>query len=132
MHLIEIPSLEVENKQVVDLLKLMNPTWPNEDTMKSVEETVAEFYGDHPEKICYCLYEGKGLIGYAESIPLTIKTENTWMEALEDYTLTQIGEGKDMDDQLYRPSSPRSTIMSILFVCFKQEYLIFTKSLAAK
>ena len=61
MHLIEIPSLEVENKQVVDLLKLMNPTWPNEDTKKSVEETVTEFYTDHPEKICYCLYERKGL-----------------------------------------------------------------------
>ena len=82
MHIVEIPSSEVESNQVVDLLKLMNPTWPNEDTKKSVGEIVAEFYGDHPEKICYCLYEGKGLIGYAESIPLTIKTENTWMEAL--------------------------------------------------
>ena len=64
MHLNEIPSSEVESNQVVDLLKLMNPTWPNEDTKKSVEEIVAEFY-DHPEKICYCLYEGKGLVGYA-------------------------------------------------------------------
>ena len=60
MHIVEIPSSEVESNQVVDLLKLMNPTWPNEDTKKSVGEIVAEFYGDHPEKICYCLQKGKG------------------------------------------------------------------------
>ena len=82
MHLIEIPSSEVEIKQVVDLLKLINPTWPNEDTKESVEETVAEFYTDHPEKICYCLYQDKELVGYAESIPLTIKIENNWLAVL--------------------------------------------------
>ena len=54
----------------------MNLTWPDDDTEKLVEEKVAGFYDDHLEKICYCLYQDKELVGYAESIPLTIKIES--------------------------------------------------------
>ena len=82
MQLIESPSSDIKRNQVVDILELINLTWPDDDTEKSVEEKVAGFYDDHSEKICYCLYQGKELVGYAESIRLTIKIESNCLVVL--------------------------------------------------
>ena len=82
VQLIEIPASDIKSHQVIDILRLMNLTWPDDDTEKSVEEKVAGFYDDHSEKICYCFYQDKELVGYAESIPLTIKIENNWLAVL--------------------------------------------------
>ena len=82
VQLIESLASDIKSNQVVDILSLMNLTWPDADTDKSVEEKVAGFYEDHSEKICYCLYQDKELVGYAESIPLTIKIENNWLAVL--------------------------------------------------
>ncbi len=82
MQLIESPSSDIKRNHVVDILELINLTWPDDDTEKSVEEKVAGFYDDHSEKICYCLYQGKELIGYAESIRLTIKIESNCLVVL--------------------------------------------------
>ena len=65
VQLIEIPASDIKSHQVIDILSLMNLTWPDSDTVKSVEEKVAGFYDDHSEKICYCLYQDKELVGYA-------------------------------------------------------------------
>ena len=81
-QLIESLALDIKSHQVIDILSLMNLTWPDDDTEKSVNEKVAGFYEDHSEKICYCLYQDKELVGYAESIPLTIKIENNWLAVL--------------------------------------------------
>ena len=82
VQLIESLASGKKSHQVIDILSLMNLTWPDDDTEKSVEEKVAGFYEDHSEKICYCLYQDKELVGYAESIPLTIKIENNWLTVL--------------------------------------------------
>jgi predicted N-acetyltransferase YhbS len=82
LQLIESLASEIKSHQVIDILSLMNLTWPDDDTEKSVEEKVAEFYDDHSEKICYCLCQDKELVGYAESIPLNIKIENNWLEII--------------------------------------------------
>ena len=82
MQLIESLVSDIKSNQVVDILSLMNLTWSDDDTEKSAEEKVAGFYDDHSEKICYCLYQDKELVGYAESIPLTIKIWNNWLEGL--------------------------------------------------
>ena len=82
MQLIESPSSDIKKNQVVDILELINLTWPDDDKAKPLEEKVTGFYDDHPEKICYCLYKDKKLVGYAESIPLTIKIEKNWLKAL--------------------------------------------------
>ena len=79
VQLIESLASDIKSHQVIDILSLMNLTWPDDDTEKSVDEKVAGFYEDHSEKICYCLYQDKELVGYAESIPLTIKIENNWL-----------------------------------------------------
>ena len=52
VQLIEIPASDIKIHQVIDILSLMNFTWPDDDTEKSVEERVAGFYDDHSEKIC--------------------------------------------------------------------------------
>ena len=82
VQLIESLASDIKSHQVIDILSLMNLTWPDDDTEKSVDEKVAGFYEDHSEKICYCLYQDKELVGYAESIPLTIKIENNWLTVL--------------------------------------------------
>ena len=82
MQLIESHASDINSHQVIDILRLMNLTWPDDDTEKSVDEKVAGFFEDHSEKICYCLYQNKELVGYAESIPLTIKIENNWLTVL--------------------------------------------------
>ena len=82
VQLIESLASDIKSHQVIDILSLMNLTWPDEDTEKSVAEKVAGFYEDPSEKICYCLYQDKELVGYAESIPLTIKIENNWLAVL--------------------------------------------------
>ena len=82
VQLIESLASDIKSHQVIDILSLMNLTWPDDDTEKSVNEKVAGFYEDHSEKICYCLYQDKELVGYAESIPLTIKIENNWLAVL--------------------------------------------------
>ena len=82
MQLIESSNLDIKINQAVDILRLMNLTWPDNDTKKSVEEKVEEFYEDLPGKICYCLYQNKDLVGYAESIPVVIKIENSWLKVL--------------------------------------------------
>ena len=82
VQLIESLASDIKSHQVIDILSLMNLTWPDDDTEKSVDEKVAGFYEDHSEKICYCLYQDKELVGYAESIPLTIKIENNWLAVL--------------------------------------------------
>ena len=82
MQLIESLVSDIKSNQVVDILSLMNLTWSDDDTEKSAEEKVAGFYDDHSEKICYCLYQDKELVGYAESIPLTIKIDNNWLAVL--------------------------------------------------
>ena len=82
VQLIESIASDIKSHQVIDILSLMNLTWPDEDTEKSVEEKVAGFNEDPSEKICYCLYQDKELVGYAESIPLTIKIENNWLTVL--------------------------------------------------
>ena len=82
VQLIESLASDIKSHQVIDILSLMNLTWPNDNTEKSVDEKVAGFYEDHSEKICYCLYQDKELVGYAESIPLTIKIENNWLAVL--------------------------------------------------
>ena len=82
MQLIESLVSDIKSNQVVDILSLMNLTWSDDDTEKSAEEKVAEFYDDHTEKICYCLYQDNELVGYAESIPLTIKIESNWLAVL--------------------------------------------------
>ena len=51
VQLIEIPASDIKSHQVIDILSLMNFTWPDDDTEKSVEEKVAGFYDDHSEKI---------------------------------------------------------------------------------
>ena len=80
VQLIESLALDIKSHQVIDILSLINLTWPDDDTEKSVEEKVAGFYDDHSEKICYCLHQDKELVGYAESIPLTIKIGSNWLE----------------------------------------------------
>ena len=82
VQLIESLASGIKSHQVIDILSLMNLTWPDDDTEKSVDEKVAGFYEDPSEKICYCLYQDKELVGYAESIPLTIKIENNWLAVL--------------------------------------------------
>ena len=82
VQLIEIPASDIKSHQVTDILSLMNFTWPDDDTEKSVEEKVAGFYDDHSEKICYCFYQDKELVGYAESIPLTIQIEDKWLNII--------------------------------------------------
>ena len=82
MQLIESLVSDIKSNQVVDILSLMNLTWSDDDTEKSAEEKVAGFYDDHSEKICYCLYQDKELIGYAGAIPLNIKIESNCVEAL--------------------------------------------------
>ena len=82
VQLIESLASDIKSHQVIDILSLMNLTWPDDDTEKSVEEKVAGFYDDHSEKIRYYLYQDKELVGYAESIPLTIKIENNWLAVL--------------------------------------------------
>lgn len=82
VQLIEIPASDIKSHQVIDILSLMNFTWPDDDTEKSVEEKVAGFYDDHSEKICYCFYQDKVLVGYAESIPLTIQIEDKWLNII--------------------------------------------------
>lgn len=82
MQLIESFSSDIKRNQVVDILELINLTWPDDDTETSVEEKVAGFYDDHSEKICYCLYQDKELVGYGESILLTIQIEDNWLEIL--------------------------------------------------
>jgi len=82
VQLIEIPASDIKSHQVIDILSLMNFTWPDDDTEKSVEEKVAGFYDDHSEKICYCFYQNKKLVGYAESIPLTIQIEDKWLNII--------------------------------------------------
>ena len=82
VQLIESLASDIKSYQVIDILSLMNLTWPDDDTENSVEEKVAGFYEDPSEKICYCLYQDKELVGYAESIPLTIKIENNWLAVL--------------------------------------------------
>ena len=82
VQLIESLASDIKSHQVIDILSLMNLTWPDDDTEKSVDEKVAGFYEDHSEKICYCLCQDKELVGYAESIPLTIKIENNWLAVL--------------------------------------------------
>ena len=52
MQLIESLVSDIKSNQVVDILSLMNLTWSDDDTEKSAEEKVAEFYDDHSEKIC--------------------------------------------------------------------------------
>ena len=82
VQLIEIPASDIKSHQVIDILSLMNFTWPDDDTEKSVEEKVAGFYDDHSEKICYSFYLDKVLVGYAESIPLTIQIEDKWLNII--------------------------------------------------
>ena len=82
MQLIESLVSDIKSNQVVDILSLMNLTWSDDDTEKSAEEKVAGFYDDHSEKICYCLYQDKELIGYAGAIPLNIKIESNCLEVL--------------------------------------------------
>ena len=82
VQLIEIPASDIKSHQVIDILSLMNLTWPDDDTEASVEEKVAGFYDDHSEKICYCFYQDKVLVGYAESIPLTIQIEDKWLNII--------------------------------------------------
>ena len=82
VQLIEIPASDIKSHQVTDILSLMNFTWPDDDTEKSVEEKVAGFYDDHSKKICYCFYQDKELVGYAESIPLTIQIEDKWLNII--------------------------------------------------
>ena len=82
VQLIEIPASDIKSHKVIDILRLMNLTWPDDDTEKLVEEKVEGFYDDHSEKICYCFYKNKELVGYAESISLTIKIENNWLAVL--------------------------------------------------
>ena len=82
VQLIEIPASDIKSHQVIDILSLMNLTWPDDDTEASVEEKVAGFYDDHSEKICYCFYLDKVLVGYAESIPLTIQIEDKWLNII--------------------------------------------------
>ena len=82
VQLIESLASDIKSHQVIDILSLMNLTWSDDDTEKSADEKVAGFYDDHSEKICYCLYQDKELIGYAESIPLTIKIESNCLEVL--------------------------------------------------
>ena len=82
MQLIESLVSDIKSNQVIDILSLMNLTWSDDDTEKSAEEKVAGFYDDHSEKICYCLYQDKELIGYAGAIPLNIKIESNCLEVL--------------------------------------------------
>ena len=82
MQLIESFSSDIKRNQAVDILELINLTWPDDDTETSVEEKVAGFYDDHSEKICHCLYQDKELVGYGESILLTIQIEDNWLEIL--------------------------------------------------
>ena len=82
VQLIEIPASDIKSHQVIDILSLMNLTWPDDDTEASVEEKVAGFYEDHSEKICYSFYLDKVLVGYAESIPLTIQIEDKWLNII--------------------------------------------------
>jgi predicted N-acetyltransferase YhbS len=82
MQLIESFSSDIKRNQVVDILELINLTWSDDDTETSVEEKVARFYDDHSEKICHCLYQDKELVGYGESILLTIQIEANWLEIL--------------------------------------------------
>ena len=82
MQLIKNPSSDIKRNPVIDILELINLTWPDNDKEKSVEEKVAGFYDDRTEKICYCLYRDKALVGYAESILLTIQIEDNWLEIL--------------------------------------------------
>ena len=82
VQLIEIPASDIKSHQVIDILSLMNLTWPDDDTEASVEEKVAGFYEDHSEKICYSFYLDKVLVGYAESLPLTIQIEDKWLNII--------------------------------------------------
>ena len=82
VQLIEIPASDIKSHKVIDILRLMNLTWPDDGTEKSVEEKVERFYNDHSEKIRYCFYQDKELVGYTESISLTIKIENNWLAVL--------------------------------------------------
>ena len=82
MQLIESLISDIKSNQTIDILSLMNLTWPDNDTKKSLVKKVEEFYDDDPEKICYCLYQNKELIGYAESIPLTIQIGNNCLEVV--------------------------------------------------
>ncbi len=91
VQLIESLASDIKSHQVIDILSLMNLTWPDEDTEKSVAEKVAGFYEDPSEKICYCLYQDKELVGYAESIPLTIKSSTLQSSPRADGSTSIIG-----------------------------------------
>ena len=63
---------DLTRNQIIEIIKLMNNTWPDNDNKSSEEEKVVEFYVRHPGKICHCIYNNKILIGVAESFPITI------------------------------------------------------------
>ena len=63
---------DLTRNQIIEIIKLMNNTWHDNDIKSSEEEKVVEFYVRHPGKICDCIYNNKILIGVAESFPITI------------------------------------------------------------
>ena len=65
---------DLTRNQIIEIIKLMNNTWPDNDNKSSEEEKVVEFYVRHPGKTCHCIYNNKTLIGVAESFPITIIT----------------------------------------------------------
>jgi len=134
MQLIESFSSDIKRNQVIDILELINLTWPDNDKEKSVEEKVAGFYDDHSEKICYCFYQDKVLVGYAESIPLTIQIEDKWLNIIG------LG-GLNVHPDWRRKGYVRAIVEAVFkridskeypFFFFKQAYLISTKSSAAR
>ena len=134
VQLIEIPASDIKSHQVIDILSLMNLTWPDDDTEASVEEKVAGFYDDHSEKICYCFYQDKVLVGYAESIPLTIQIEDKWLNIIGLGGLNvhpdwrRKGYGRAIVEAVFK----RIDSKEYPFFFFKQAYLISTKSSAAR
>ena len=45
---------DLTRNQIIEIIKLMNNTWPNNVNKSSEEEKVVEFYVRHPGKICHC------------------------------------------------------------------------------
>lgn len=76
MELINYSPKDLSKSQIVSINTLTENTWPENATQSSEEEKVNEFRARFPKKTCHCVFEGKELIGYAESFPIHIKIVN--------------------------------------------------------